>query len=113
MPELKSFPKPHRERLKGDTYREFAQEILRRDGYRCRYCGSMKGLTIHHLTKRSQLGGDTPGNTLTLCVPCHDLVEANQLKIEVIDVVVKFHERKEAKDEEAEKPKDESGGVPT
>lgn len=104
MLDVRSFPKPHRERLEGRAYREFAQEILRRDEYKCRHCGSMKGLTIHHLTKRSQMGSDTPGNTLTLCILCHDLVEANQLGIEVIDVIVKFHERKEAKDEEAEKP---------
>ena len=30
-----------------------------------------------------------PGNCLTLCVKCHDLVERNELRIEVVDVVVK------------------------
>jgi len=104
MPEVRSFPKLHRERLKGDAYREFAQEILRRDGYRCRHCGSMKGLTIHHLIKRSQLGGDTAGNVIILCLADHEAVERNELKIEVLDVVIKFHNREEARDEEAKQP---------
>lgn len=86
-----SFSKPHRHRLGDDEYKEFAQRIFDRDKWRCRnpFCGSSSSLTVHHLKKRSQLGDDDPGNCLTLCVKCHDLVERNELRIEVVDVVVK------------------------
>ena len=90
----KPFPKPRREKLEGEEYREFIRLIFERDSWRCRKCSSRQALTPHHLIKRSQLGGDTPGNVLTLCVPCHELVERNELKIEVIDVVVKFKNEK-------------------
>lgn len=86
------FPKLKRERLEGETYRDFIHSVFARDGWRCRYCGIRKNLTPHHLVKRSQMGGDTLGNVITLCVGCHNKVERNELRIEVIDVVVKFNE---------------------
>jgi heterodisulfide reductase subunit C len=87
---VKSFPKPHREKLEGDGYREFIRSIFERDGWQCRKCGERSSLTPHHIIKRSQLGGDTPRNVLTLCLDCHEAVERNELKIEVVDVVVRF-----------------------
>lgn len=85
MSEIKSHPKPHREKLEGDEYRKFIESIFIRDNWACRRCGSRRNLTPHHLVKRSQLGGDTLGNVLTLCLPCHEEVERNELKIEVVD----------------------------
>ena len=90
MSEVRSFPKPHREKLEGDEYRKFTNSIFIRDGWMCRRCSARKSLTPHHLVKRSQLGGDTPGNVITLCLPCHEWVERNPLKVEVVDVVVTF-----------------------
>jgi len=87
---VKSFPKPHREKLEGEEYRKFIAWIFIRDRWMCRECGSKNSLTPHHLVKRSQLGGDTPGNVLTLCLDCHNEVERNELRIEVVDVVVTF-----------------------
>lgn len=89
------FPKPHRERLEGDEYKKFINSVFIRDGWMCRRCGARNSLTPHHLRKRSQLGGDTLGNVITLCLPCHELAERNELKVEVVDVVVKFTNRKE------------------
>jgi len=98
MSAVKSFPKPHREKLEGEEYRKFINSIFIRDGWMCRKCSSRQALSPHHLVKRSQLGGDTPGNVLTLCLPCHEEVERNELKIEVVDVVVTFKEgRKDGK----------------
>jgi hypothetical protein len=54
----------------------------------------MRGLTPHHLKKRSQLGGDEMGNLITLCAKCHDAVERNELVIEVVDVMAKFVRKK-------------------
>jgi len=95
---VKSFPKPHHEKLEGEDYRKFTRSIFTRDSWMCRKCSSRQALSPHHLVKRSQLGGDTPGNVLTLCLPCHEEVERNELKIEVVDMVVTFREeRKDGK----------------
>lgn len=84
--------KPHRVKLQLDAYKELIQKVFQRDRWMCRNptCQSMRNLTPHHLQKRSQLGGDEMGNFLTLCVICHEAVERNELKIEVLDLVVKF-----------------------
>ncbi len=89
---MSTFPKPHRERLEGDEYKELIRSIYERDRWMCRCCGSKKSLTPHHCQKRSQLGSDTMGNVITLCIGCHNEVEANRLKVEVVDVVVVFKE---------------------
>ena len=90
----KSLVKPHREKLEGAEYRKFINSIFVRDGWMCRKCGARNSLTPHHIKKRSQLGGDTLGNVITLCLSCHELVERNELKVEVVDVVVIFRENK-------------------
>ena len=84
--------KPHRVTLVGDGYKQLIERVFQRDKWTCRNpsCQSMHGLTPHHLKKRSQIGGDEMGNILALCVECHDAVERNELKIEIVDVVAKF-----------------------
>ncbi len=47
------------------------ENIFRRDGYRCMYCGSSRNLTIDHVIPRSQGGGDTWENLVTACEPCN------------------------------------------
>lgn len=47
------------------------QNIFRRDGYRCAYCGSSYNLTIDHVIPRSQGGTDTWENLVTACEPCN------------------------------------------
>lgn len=89
-----AFPKQKRIRVAGEEYKSFATSVFNRDGWKCRCCGERKGLTVHHLVKRSQLGSDVFGNVISLCVFCHELVERHELDIEVTDVVVRF-ERKE------------------
>ena len=93
----RSLSKPKREKLDRDGYATFMRSIFDRDGWKCRnpFCNALNHLTVHHLQKRSQLGGDTNGNCITLCVQCHDAAERNELKIEVIDVAVKFYSKRE------------------
>ncbi|OLE65784.1 MAG: hypothetical protein AUG03_03010 [Acidobacteria bacterium 13_1_20CM_2_68_14] len=47
--------------------------ILERDGWRCKApgCTSRSGLNSHHITFRSQQGGDDAANLVTLCVGHH------------------------------------------
>lgn len=61
-------------RLDRNAYDELRREVLRRDGWRCQYCGNPKNLQIHHLQLRSKLGADTEPNLITLCDICHSQV---------------------------------------
>jgi 5-methylcytosine-specific restriction endonuclease McrA len=48
------------------------KNILRRDGNRCQYCGTLKGqLTVDHVTPKSRGGGDTWENLVCACVRCN------------------------------------------
>ena len=60
-------------RLDAASYELLRQEILRRDGWRCQFCGARSNLQIHHQEFRSQAGADLESNLITLCVDCHSL----------------------------------------
>ena len=47
-------------------------QVVARDRYRCRWCGSAGPLELHHVRKRSQGRDDKPENLLTLCRFCHE-----------------------------------------
>jgi 5-methylcytosine-specific restriction endonuclease McrA len=64
-------PKPVRVRLTQDEYAELRRQVLDRDGWKCRVCGNRKELTVDHIKKRSQGGGDTLQNLWVLCNFCH------------------------------------------
>lgn len=51
--------------------------IIARDG-RCRYCGTVDNLHVHHIVYRSQGGGDEDTNLITLCLVHHDRVHSNK-----------------------------------
>jgi 5-methylcytosine-specific restriction endonuclease McrA len=61
--------------------RQFAAirvDILRRDGYRCRICGTPAQpgapLHVHHLKARVVGGTNDPSNLITLCPPHHRML---------------------------------------
>jgi len=54
-----------------DDYRALVQRVYERDRWKCTKCGRVTSLTPHHKKKRSQGGGDTMENIVTLCVDCH------------------------------------------
>ena len=82
-----------RVKIEGEAYKQLIERVFQRDKWMCRnpFCQAVRQLTPHHLRKRAQLGGDEMGNLITVCISCHNLIEANKLRIEVVDVVVKFH----------------------
>ncbi|MCX7607278.1 MAG: HNH endonuclease [Bacteroidia bacterium] len=47
------------------------QNIFKRDGFRCGYCGTSHNLTVDHIIPRSQGGGDSWENLITACEPCN------------------------------------------
>jgi 5-methylcytosine-specific restriction endonuclease McrA len=72
--------RPKRPRLALDqpAYRELHEKVLRRDGWRCQCCGSMRNLQVHHMQSRSLLGDDTEENLITLCDQCHTRAHLHQ-----------------------------------
>lgn len=47
------------------------QNIFRRDGHRCQYCGATTDLTIDHVIPRSRKGPATWDNLVTACRTCN------------------------------------------
>ena len=47
------------------------QNIFRRDGHKCQYCGSSHDLTLDHVLPRSRKGGTTWENLITACKSCN------------------------------------------
>jgi 5-methylcytosine-specific restriction endonuclease McrA len=60
-------------RLEPSEYEELRRRVLRRDGWRCQFCGSRQNLQLHHQQYRSHSGEDTEANLITLCENCHSL----------------------------------------
>lgn len=67
--------------------KKLALECFKRDGFKCRYCGSRNDLTAHHIIYRSQNGPDVLVNLLTLCFFCHRDIHDKKLLINVIDIL--------------------------
>lgn len=68
---MKTTERKHRLRLDAASYEKLRREVLRRDNWRCQFCGMMTNLEIHHLQYRSHSGGDSELNLITLCAACH------------------------------------------
>ena len=47
------------------------QNIFKRDGYRCMYCGTRESLTMDHVLPKSRGGRDTWKNLVTACQKCN------------------------------------------
>jgi len=45
--------------------------IFKRDGYECQYCGSVRDLTLDHVMPRSKGGRSSWKNLVTACKPCN------------------------------------------
>ena len=48
------------------------KNVLRRDRFRCQYCGSRDRLTIDHVLPKSRGGRDTWENLVAACTPCNN-----------------------------------------
>jgi 5-methylcytosine-specific restriction endonuclease McrA len=52
-------------------YATMRRVVLERDGWRCQQSGTSRNLDVHHMRRRSALGGDAEANLITLCRECH------------------------------------------
>ena len=48
------------------------KNVLRRDRFRCQYCGSRDRLTVDHVLPKSRGGRDTWENLVAACTPCNN-----------------------------------------
>lgn len=55
----------------GDAKRMWREEIKRRDGYCCVYCGATEDLTIDHVVPLSKGGPTDASNCQTACRTCN------------------------------------------
>jgi 5-methylcytosine-specific restriction endonuclease McrA len=55
-------------------YSELRALVLRRDGWRRQFCGSMTNLEVHHQQFRSHSGEDDENDLIALCSRCHSSV---------------------------------------
>jgi len=63
--------------------------ILNRDSYKCQICkGKSKDLKleVHHVVERSNGGGNSPDNLITLCIKCHKNLHSKKISLSKIKV---------------------------
>ena len=62
------------------NYQNLREQVLRRDGWRCRVCGSMANLEVHQKQFRSHCGNHDKRNLITLCFDCHGLIHGKSTR---------------------------------
>lgn len=76
-----------------EEWMELRDDILERDGFRCRVCGASGNLRVHHIIPRKYkyIAGfdiDSPANLITLCDRHHTMADrkvdkyGNKLEVE-------------------------------
>jgi HNH endonuclease len=65
----------------GGMSNRMRREVMARDGYACRCCGSATSLHVHHVEFRQRGGATRPGNLLTVCEGCHGRIHAGLLVV--------------------------------
>jgi 5-methylcytosine-specific restriction endonuclease McrA len=68
-------------RAKQRAWLAVRKQVLLRDGFTCRACGTGGEVDVHHKKLRSAGGQDTSQNLVALCRKCHSLVHAYRLFI--------------------------------
>ncbi len=65
-------------------YRKFRQNVLKRDGKKCKMCRSRRKLVVHHIKKWSSASAlrFDEKNGITLCEKCHAQVTGKELHYE-------------------------------
>jgi 5-methylcytosine-specific restriction endonuclease McrA len=49
------------------------ENVFKRDGFQCQYCGTQKDLTLDHLVPKAKGGKTTWNNLVTACKKCNSL----------------------------------------
>ena len=70
-------------------YQNLREQVLRRDGWRCRVCGSMANLEVHQKQFRSHCGNHDKRNLITLCFDCHGLIHGKSTRLTRLRILEK------------------------
>lgn len=62
-----------------DMFKQKREQVLSRDGYKCKICGTGKNLLVHHITYR-RLGNEPLEDLITLCESCHKKIHSKDLQ---------------------------------
>jgi len=65
-------------RLENHEYEDLRERVVRRDGWRCQFCGSTTNPEVHHQQFRSHSGEDSD-NLIALCTNCHSSVHLRKV----------------------------------
>ncbi len=77
--------------LLSEHWHELRLVVLKRDGFKCVRCPSVKLLQVHHKLYRAKFEDSLPEDLITLCEPCHKaehgLIKSKPLdgKIVIVD----------------------------
>lgn len=81
---------PHRLKVfyQTDAWKRMRRARMRKDRYRCQRCSEHfpygQRLTVHHIKPLVEGGTNFQQNLMSLCGPCHDLIEGRGLTRELI-----------------------------
>lgn len=64
----------YEEYLKSEHWTNLRKEVLKRDNYKCVFCGYDKKLQCHHIKYRTDLTTCTEKDIKTLCKRCHKYI---------------------------------------
>jgi 5-methylcytosine-specific restriction protein A len=84
-PRSRAAEKKQQDRDKERDWLRLRKDVLARDQYRCRCCGTADKVDVHHIRFRSAGGDDTMQNCAALCRICHLELHAYRLYVEGSD----------------------------
>lgn len=67
-------------RLSPSAYKKLCEDLFIKRGCGCERCGSINGLSFHHIKKRSRGGADISSNLMLLCLECHEAEHGANVK---------------------------------
>lgn len=59
------------------TTKETYEYVFKRDGGKCKICGSQRELQLHHVLGRGRQYTNNTDYCVMLCVRCHEMVHRN------------------------------------
>jgi len=83
----KRYERAKRKARYGKSWDEVRLLVYKRDGFKCRACGRVKGegnvrkLNAHHILLLRVSQTNDPRNLITLCDECHMLIESKALRL--------------------------------
>lgn len=76
-PRKDKIDKENKNRFTSYSYKEWREKVLKRDGYKCQFCGSSEKLHVHHLIpwfENDELRFDEKNGSV-VCSSCHGKIE--------------------------------------